>query len=242
LERTIAVDSLGNRLLRWVLPPRCLLCGAPGADRCDLCAGCAGDFALNSPCCPRCALPLQAPAPMCGECLRREPPFAVAWAPFRYGHPLDLLEARFKFRADLAAGRVLAERLIERARHSAPTPPDLIVPIPLHTSRLRERGYNQALELARPLAHALGIPLRHDLLQRARATQAQTGLDAKARRNNLRGAFALADDATVASAHVVLFDDVMTTGTTAREAARTLLRAGAARVDVWVLARAPLRG
>ena len=236
-----AVDGgIGARALRIVLPPRCLLCGGRGAGGRDLCPGCAGDFVPNVPCCPRCALPLAAPAPLCGECLASEPPFAATWAPFRYAHPLDLLEARFKFHADLAAGRVLAHMMIVRAAADAPARPQLIVPVPLHRARLRERGYNQALELAAPLARALGVPLRHDLLLRLRATPAQTGLDAKARRRNLRGAFALAAG-TEPPDLVVLLDDVMTTGATVREAARTLHRAGVPRVDVWVLARAPPR-
>lgn len=233
------VDALAERALRLVLPPRCLLCGAAGTDGRDLCAGCVADLVLNSPCCPRCALPLQVSAPMCGECLKRPPTFAAAWAPFRYGHPLDLLEARFKFRGDLAAGRILAELMLERARIETPALPAMLIPVPLHRTRLRERGYNQALELAKPLAQALGISLRHDLLVRYKATPPQTGLDAKARRRNLDGAFASAPDVRW-PAHVVLFDDVMTTGATLREAARTLQRAGVGRVDVWAMARAPL--
>src|SRR5690606_12692701 len=104
--------------------------------------------------------------------------------------------------------------------------------------RLGARGYNQALELARPLARAAGIALRADLLQRTRATPPQTGLDARARRANLRDAFTLAEVRGLPS-HVALFDDVMTTGATLREAARCLRRAGVERVDAWALARAP---
>jgi len=237
LATTHKVDGVAW-LLRLALPLRCLLCGGGGAGGRDLCSGCAGDFALNRCACPRCALPLETAAPACGACLEREPPFAAAWAPFRYEHPLDLLEARFKFRSDLAAGRVLAQLLIERAAADAPARPDLIVPVPLHVARLRERGYNQALELAKPLAAALDIPLQHDLFVRTKPTPPQTGLDAKARRRNLRGAFAIAPRATW-PAHVVIFDDVMTTGATMRECARMLLRSGVERVDVWALARAP---
>jgi ComF family protein len=180
------------------------------------------------------------PAPVCGECIEHEPPFAAAWVPFRYAHPLDLLEARFKFRADLAAGRVLADLMIERSVVDAPARPALIVAVPLHTSRLRARGYNQAWELARRLSTAFDIPLARDLLVRTRATAAQTGLDASARRRNLRGAFAVSNVESL-PAHVALFDDVMTTGATLRECARVLRRAGIARVDVWALARAPQR-
>jgi ComF family protein len=238
LTTTDKVDGLAGRLLRAILPLRCLLCGADGADGRDLCAGCARDFAINRPCCARCALPLETPAPLCGECLASEPPFAAAWAPFRYGHPLDLLEARFKFRGDLTAGRVLADLMIERAGTDAPMRPALMFAVPLHVSRLRQRGYNQAFELAKMLAGALDIPLDRDGLTRTRATAEQTGLGAAARRRNLRGAFAVVAKSTLPE-HVVLLDDVMTTGATVRECARVLRRAGAARVDVWALARAP---
>jgi ComF family protein len=238
--RTLAVDGWIGRALRVLLPPCCLLCGGRGAGVRDLCAGCIADLAANTPSCPLCALPLATPAPACGACLARPPPFAAAWVPLRYTHPLDLLEARFKFHADLAAGRVLAEQLVECARRDAPVLPLLVVPVPLHGGRLRARGYNQALELARPLARALGVPLRHDVLLRTRSTPAQTGLDAKMRRRNLRGAFAVAPGFAWPD-HVAVFDDVMTTGATLHEAARTLRRAGVARVDAWALARAPRR-
>ncbi len=226
-------------LTRSLLPHRCLLCGQR-ADGRDLCLGCAGDLQLNRPCCARCALPLACGDghALCGECLRRPPPFERAWVPFRYAHPLDLLETRFKFGADLAAGRVLAELLIERAGADPPPRPELVLPVPLHPGRLRSRGYNQALELARPLARALRLPLHRELLRRLRATPAQTGLDAQARRRNLRGAFAVAGTLELPR-HVALVDDVMTTGSTLAECAQTLRRAGVARVDVWALARAP---
>lgn len=234
------VDAIAGRALHLLLPPRCLLCGSAGAAGLDLCAACRADLVHNEPCCPRCALPLATPAASCGNCLRHAPPFTAAWVPLRYAHPLDLLEARFKFHGDLAAGRVLGALLVAAASAQAPLQPELIVPIPLHRARLRQRGYNQALELARPLARELGVEVAGDLLRRVRATPAQTGLDAAARRRNLRDAFALAPAARL-PAHVVVFDDVMTTGATLREAARCLRRAGVARVDVWALARAPLR-
>ncbi len=175
---------------------------------------------------------------MCGVCLRRPPPFTAAWAPFCYGYPLDQLVARFKFARQLAAGKVLSQLMVDRALVEKPQIPNLLIPVPLHDGRLRERGYNQALELARPLAHALDLMLDPTLLIRTRATCAQTGLDAKARRNNVRGAFAVVPNKAI-PAHVALVDDVMTTGTTLREATRALHRAGVARVDVWALARAP---
>jgi len=224
------------RLRRFVLPLRCLLCGAPGAEGIDLCAACAAELPRNRSCCARCALPLATAAALCGECQRRAPPWDAAWAPFRYGWPLDRLESRYKFGADLAAGRVLSTLWL---REPCPIKlPQLLLSVPLHRSRLRRRGYNQALELARPLARAAGVPLRHDALLRRRSTAAQTELDATARRRNVHGAFALREGVAL-PAHVAILDDVMTTGATLAECARVLRRAGVARVDVWSLARAP---
>ncbi|MEO8747686.1 MAG: ComF family protein [Rhodanobacter sp.] len=226
-------------LHRFVLPLRCLLCGAAGANGIDLCADCAAELPRNHSCCARCALPLATPAALCGECQQHPPPWDATWAPFRYGWPLDRLESRYKFGNDLAAGRALST-LWQRE----PCPlelPSLLLPVPLHRGRLRRRGYNQALELARPLARALAVPLRHDILQRLRATDAQTELDAVHRRRNVRNAFGLLRGVSL-PAHVAVLDDVMTTGATLAECSRLLRRAGVLRVDVWALARAPRPG
>ena len=225
-----------HALRRWLLPWRCLLCGAPGADGVDLCTDCAAELPRNRSCCARCALPLAVPAALCGECQRHPPPWDAAWSPFRYGWPLDRLESRYKFGADLAAGRVLS--LLWQREPCPIRLPQLLLSVPLHRSRLRQRGYNQALELARPLARSLDVPLRHDVLQRVRQTEAQTELDALGRRRNVRGAFALHAGVEL-PAHAAILDDVMTTGATVAECARVLKRAGVRRVDVWALARAP---
>ena len=237
--KRVLVDGL-RRAQFAVLPPHCLLCGQAGAGQRDLCAACAADLLRNRVCCPCCALPLEAPAPLCGECLQAEPPFASACVPFVYAPPLDALLTRLKFGRNLAAGRVLSELWIDAVRGSPPALPAALIPVPLHGDRLRERGYNQALELARPLARMFRMALRNDILVRTRATSAQSNLDADARHRNLRGAFEAAPHAALPT-HAVLFDDVMTTGTTLRECARTLMRAGVERVDVWAVARAPKR-
>ena len=232
-----AID-LVDGMLDTLLPSHCLLCGAHGQGALSLCADCANDIPRNGTCCTRCALPLESPAPLCGRCIKRAPAWDAAWAPFRYEWPLAQLEARFKFGGDLAAGRSLSLLWIE-----APRPdelPQAIVTVPLHRSRLRGRGYNQALELAKPLAKALGIPLLHDALQRLRATDAQTDLSAIQRRRNVRGAFAVREGHALPE-HVAVLDDVFTTGATLGECTRVLRRAGVARVDAWALARAPVR-
>jgi len=142
-----------------------------------------------------------------------------------------------KFHQQLGLARLLGEQLARRLAQEAPRP-DLIIPVPLHRARLRERGYNQALEIARPLARALGVPLDFRSLVRIRATAPQTGMTVKARRKNLRAAFALRDAAAVRNLRVALVDDVMTTGSTVQAAAKCLRAAGAREVEIWVIARA----
>lgn len=232
----LKMDALVDGILDAVLPSHCLLCGARGQGHLSLCPACAAEMPRNDACCARCALPLAASAPLCGRCIKRAPPWDAAWVPFRYEWPLAQLEARFKFGGDLAAGRSLA--LLWRAATPPVDRPQVIVPVPLHRARLRQRGYNQALELAKPLTQALGIPLLRDVLQRTRATGAQTELTAVQRRRNVHGAFA-ARFAGEVPEHVAVLDDVFTTGATLGECARVLKRAGVARVDVWALARAP---
>ena len=211
----------------------------------DLCAGCADDLVRNRHACTRCALPLPADAPLCGECLTRAPPFDAAFAPFVYGHPIDLLLTGLKFGRSLAAGRVLSGLWVQTL-HAAVMDgriaalPEVLIPVPLHADRLRERGYNQALELARALGRDLGVAVVADLLRRERPTPAQTGLDAAARRRSLRGAFGLQPGAKHSPPdHCVLVDDVMTTGATLRECARMLRKSGIRRIEAWALARAP---
>lgn len=255
-----SLRTLRQRLGHWLRvdaarllwPNRCLVCEAPGLDGLDLCAACVAELPWNPCACPRCALPLPVAAALrpgsgqvCGDCLRREaalgrrgraPALDGVHAGFVYAAPLDRLLPRFKFHRDLAAGALLAQLMADAC---APLPrPDTLVPVPLHRARLRQRGYDQALELARPLARALDLPLRDDLLQRVRLTAPQSELSAAGRRRNLRGAFAV-NTAVPLPAHVTLIDDVMTTGATLWAAADALKRAGVLRVEAWVCARVP---
>ena len=242
------VDGLRARLGFWLRndasrllwPTRCLVCGEAGGDTLDLCDACHAALPWLGPACPRCALPLAAgETGACGACLRRPPPLREVHAAFAYAAPLDRLLPRFKFHQDLVAGSLLSQLMAE-AFAQLPRP-DALVPVPLHRVRLRSRGYDQALELAKPLARALQVPLRGDVLVRTRATAAQSTRDAAGRKRNVRGAFAVPQvHADVAlPAHVALLDDVMTTGATLHAAAEALRRAGVARVDAWVCARVP---
>ncbi|WP_460457213.1 ComF family protein [Arenimonas alkanexedens] len=225
---------------RVLLPLRCLVCELPGADGRDLCGDCCEALPWGGSACPRCALPMPV-GERCGRCLKRAPPLDATLAVLAYRFPVDRLLPRFKFHGDLAAGRLLAQLMVAGLPAWPPgSPPPALVPVPLHPSRLRQRGYDQALELAKPVAAALNLPLHSHVLRRVRATQAQTLLGAAGRRRNVRRAFACTPGTL--PAHVVLLDDVMTTGATLGECARALRLAGVARVDAWVLARAPSPG
>jgi ComF family protein len=224
-----------------LLPPSCVLCGGPGQPPdLDLCAACELDLLPNSPACARCGDPLAGNAGgtlVCGACIRRKPHFHATYCAFRYSYPLDRLVLGLKFHGAIAHGRVLGTLLGRRVASQATAAlPDLIVPMPLSDARFRERGYNQATELGRPVSRILGIPLRTDLVVRHRHTREQAALTRKDRRKNVRGAFAATGK--IADASLAVLDDVVTTGSTANELARVLLRAGAREVQVWAVAHA----
>ncbi len=229
-------DSLAPRW--WSLPAPCGLC-AGWARPAGLCRLCIDRFAAPGPRCRRCALRVPPGVVECGQCLHASPPFAQATAAVDYAFPWDGAIAAFKFRAGLAWAMPLA-RLLARATADAATSVDLVTAVPLSGARLRERGYNQAWEIARRIARMHRLPARHDLLRRLRDTPAQASLDRRQRDANLRGAFMPGDAAARAALRgrcVALVDDVLTTGSTCNEAARTLLDAGARAVHVWVIAR-----
>jgi len=226
-----------------LLPTRCLVCAEVGADGHDLCVHCQEALPWNDKACSRCGLPMPEPVSACGRCLKKPPPLDRVHAAFDYGFPVDRMLPRFKFHHDLAAGRELAEAmramLAEALPVDAAARPQALVAVPLHARRLRQRGYNQALELAKPLSQVFAIPLLRDGLCRIRDIAPQSGLGALARRRNPRGAFAAGG--SMFPAHVALVDDVMTTGATLYECARVLRCAGVQRVDAWVAARVPSR-
>lgn len=208
-----------------------------------LCPDCVARFALPAPRCPRCGL-RHAGESVCGTCQRRPPAQHRTEVAVDYGFPWDGLVTQLKFAARPELAHALARLMTPERFGAAAAGPGLVLPVPLSPGRLRERGYNQAWELARRAARAHGLPARADLLRRWRDTPAQTTLDAAARRANLRGAFWLAPGAARAleGRTVILVDDVMTTGATVEEATRTVLSAGARSVTVWALARTPEPG
>lgn len=217
-----------------MLAPGCLLCGTRCALDQDLCGPCITALPRTDLACPRCLSPGVTSVTLpCGRCLRREPAFDRVWAPLAYQHPVDRMVQHLKFGGDLSLTTTLA-RLLSRAPPPKPWP-EALIPVPLHVTRLRERGFNQATELARPLAGLFGMPVIQ-ALKRRHATANQSELDARRRAKNLRGAFAV--KAGCLPDHVAVVDDVMTTGRTADRCAAALKRSGVEFVDIWVVARA----
>lgn len=219
---------------RLLLPASCLLCGGPAPGSFAMCEFCGAELPRIVRACNRCALPLPGSG-VCGHCLANPPGWESAIAAWSYSGVVPWLVRRFKFDGSLVHGNVLARGLAERICRDA-VRPDVIVPVPLHRRRLRQRGFNQALELARPAAQCLGVRLDPALAQRIVSTAEQSSLDAAQRRRNVRGAFHVSRELQGASVAVV--DDVMTTGNTVEELVRALRRAGAQSVQVWVCARA----
>jgi ComF family protein len=234
-------------VLRVLLPSVCALCG----NGCDdaVCPDCTAAYArLPGVRCGRCGNPLSSPtrdedsACICGTCLAHPPAYDATVAAGDYAIPLDQLALQLKFGARLALAPWCARQVRDAvlARPGLPLP-DVLCPVPLGPGRLAERGFNQALEIARPLAALLGVACHPTLLQRTTETAAQSGVAPDARAQNVRGAFAVADPERIEGRHVGLVDDVMTSGHTLGELAAVCKRFGAARVTNFVFARTPPR-
>jgi ComF family protein len=236
-----AVDGIGRRcrgLLQAVMPRLCVFCGSectPAEPLC--CTGCADDLPWLGPHCPRCAEPLNAepvPAAGCAACQLDPPPFESVSAVFRYAFPVDAALKALKFHRRLdyapAFGAVLAAVVA-----TLPGDIDALLPVPLHWRRKLWRGYNQSCELCSPIAAASGLPLLHGVC-RVRPTPYQTGLSAGSRRRSLKNAFEVRG--RIDGGHILIVDDVVTTGATCRQLAVALLEAGAGRVSVLAVARA----
>lgn len=237
------VARLTGGLFQWLLrtayPPRCVLCGAGGFDDRDLCTRCYHGLPWLGPACVQCAIPL--PEDMrgsmkCGRCLQKPPAIDRSLSLFSYESDAIRLIHQLKFNQKLAHSRLLGTLLAEALRHRATASPDCILPVPLHRKRLKQRGYNQSIELARPVSRAFGIPVDARSIVRRLDTRAQTGLDRKQRCRNMQGAFEIVRPLNVQ--HVAILDDVVTTMSTVNQLAGIMKQSGVARVDVWSIARA----
>jgi len=227
------IRSIFNHaILNCVAERHCLLCGSASGMQ-PVCRSCHAELPWHrQPQCPQCALPTPG-GEVCGACLKHPPAFDRTHAALAYAFPLDRLIPRLKYHGQLAIVPALGNCLAEAV--AAQPCPDRLVPMPLHPTRIRERGFNHATEIARVVAKQLGLPLDTTHCRRIRDTPPQMGLKHDARRRNVRGAFTCSGN--VQGQHIALIDDVMTTGTSLDELAATLKRAGAREVTCWVVAR-----
>lgn len=233
LEKFMAIL---HQVYTGLFPYTCILCGRASDRKQDLCSACLKDLPIVNQKCRRCGVPSF--SEICGQCLKDPPPFTACHCLFAYEPPLTYLLLNLKFHQDLVSARILGELLAEKVSqewyHLKPLP-DLIIPVPLHENRLKVRGFNQALEIARPVSRQLNIKISPQAVKRVKDTPAQMHLAAKDRKKNIRRAFTVESD--VIDKHIVIIDDVVTTGATVAEITRMLLKQGARMVEVWCCGR-----
>jgi ComF family protein len=222
----------------WLFPTRCCLCCTPTRDGHAVCHDCYQELPWLPPGCKTCAAPLPTDVYLdqCESCQRHRLALDSCHALFNYRAPVDRWIRNLKFHQELSVAKFLGHLLAERVPKAENSK---LVPVPLHRSRLRQRGFNQALEIARPLKR-LGYHVDTRCCIRNRHTPPQSELAAAMRRQNMRNAFSVRRD--VAGQDIVLIDDVLTTGATLNTLAGSLKQAGAAHVDAWVIARTPEPG
>ena len=239
LEKDYMVNNWLQSARSYLYPPTCAMCGCISDTRLDLCTQCHDVLPHNSSACSQCALPLDGASDkaLCGQCLNSTHSFDKTFSLFQYSNPIDHIIQALKFNGKLRfanlLGNLLADALSSRPPESLP---EVIIPVPLHPSRQRERGFNQAVEIARPVSRALNIPLDYHGCIRSRPTIAQSTLSAKKRHSNIRGAFAVKRKINIKN--VAILDDVITTGQTVNELAHTLKQHGIQNIEVWSIARA----
>jgi ComF family protein len=227
-----------QKLYSWLLPYTCVLCHYPSTHNVDLCKPCLSELPILPYSCPQCARPLSANH-ICGECLRETPPYQAAFALFSYEDCVKKLILNLKFNDALINAAILGKLLTQKIAedwYANQSLPDVIIPMPLHPKRLKERGFNQAIEIARPIAKSLQLPLDIFSCQRIKHTVAQATLPAEKRRENIKNAFLVTSH--FIGKHIAVLDDVITTGYTILEFTKVLKKAGARQIDVWSCARA----
>lgn len=222
-------------LREWIYPSVCPLCRLPADESEGLCPGCRQNLVPNDAPCPRCSNPT-AGGLLCGRCLGTRSPLSKSTIPFLYQPPLVELIHRYKYHKELPLARILGQLFISGTPTLNPSKTDLLVPVPLHRSRIRERGFNQSVELARVIGRQLNIPVDTRSVRRIRATPPQAELPLARRRINIKGAFHCRTPLKAKS--VAIIDDVVTSGATVESLGGCLEQAGIETVAVWALARA----
>lgn len=221
----------------------CLLCLASTENKHAICNSCSGDLPLNTVCCHQCALPLatqnNSNELICGECLCDEPPFDKTISVFHYAYPVDSCIQSLKYNGRRYFAQTLSSFLIKEIvkRDQNDPLPEVLLPVPIHRKKLKQRGFNQSLLIALELKKALKIPIDQSILAKEVYTESQAGLNKQQRKRNLEKSFTVKKKHTYQ--HVALIDDVMTTRATAEVIARQLRASGVLTVEVWCIARTP---
>ncbi len=222
-----------SSIVRLLLPAQpCVLCGSMSDDGL-WCKACDESLPyLHGELCPVCALP-SPDRQICGHCLSEPPLYTRTCAAFRYAFPLDKLILGMKYGDQLPLAHELAKRLALRV--GSESPPDFVIPMPLHPAKLSDRGYNQSMLIATAISRQLNLKLLSNAAKRTRNTPAQSALPWKEREKNVRDAFSC--DFDLAGKHVALVDDVLTTGASMNALAKAIRKCGATEISVWVVAR-----
>lgn len=220
------------QLYSKLMPIPCRLCGTMSQHQ-AICKACLQNLPPLGDACPRCAMPISN-AYLCGHCLVQPPEQDLSFSLFPYLDPVDRLIADLKYHDKLFLSQFFGQLMCDKLKNRPQ--PDLLIPIPLHPNRLRQRGYNQSFELAKVLSMKLGIPTSNSHLTRTIDTKSQASIPFKMRKQNIQHAFKFLQ--TKVPAHIALIDDVLTTGHTANAAAKQLRQAGATTIEIWTIARA----
>jgi ComF family protein len=224
-----------QKIYRMIFPHCCILCKAHCKQHLDLCWQCQQDLPYVHHACSYCAKELPNNVNVCGACLRKPPPFNYTFALCYYDFPITKIITDLKFNHKLAHARVLGEIMAARLLQLRTTWPECLIPVPLSTKRLRERGFNQAVELARPIAARLHVPINFTSCRRVRHTEAQAMIPARQRYKNVRNAFVV--NSNFKAKHVAIIDDVVTTGSTVAELSHVIRQAGAEIIEIWCCAK-----
>ena len=238
----VIMHSLLKQFTQHLFPNHCLLCDLKCGSQQFICTNCFDALPLHRVGCKQCGLPIKETESeiRCGKCISNPPSFDNTFSLFEYAAPISTLIWQLKFHGNLSIAQLFAQYWIDSIdQFYAPnTLPNLIIPVPLHASRLKQRGFNQALEIAKPIGKYFHIPVDTKTCIRIKNTQAQSSLHAQKRKHNVDNAFGLSYSIT--AKHVAILDDVMTTGNTVSEISHLLKKVGVEKVDVWCCARARL--
>jgi len=231
------VDKCTNIIRKLLQSQHCYLCDNHNNDSYyDICHDCIAELPYKNQSCSRCAIPMDSiKSPVCGHCISQPPSYDVLLSPFEYHFPIDKFITELKFRHKLYSAHTLGHLFSEFIKTKSTPLPECIIPVPLHPKRLRQRGYNQSLEIARIVSKNLKIPINRKLCERVKNTAPQTGLDAKNREQNIRNAFRIIQAKHYN--HVAILDDVVTTGHTVEALAKLLRQQGISVIQVWSVAR-----